>query len=166
MAWMVALGTALDLGSKAWAYAYLHGPAGEFAGEWWSGVFVLRWTLNTGALFGTMGGRNLVFLVLSILAVPLVGYFFWTLPRHRWLPTVALASILSGTLGNLHDRIVFQGVRDFIYVEIIDYPIFNVADIWILMGAALFAIEIIRCGREDRRRAQTPAIAPPPPAGS
>lgn len=140
-------GVALDLATKSWADGYLHDPDLPDAGEWWSGVFVLRWTLNTGALFGTMGGRNLIMTILSIVAVPVVYYFFWTLPRHGWSATLALGGILAGTLGNLYDRVVYDGVRDFIYFEWINYPIFNVADIFICVGAGLFALQVLFPGR-------------------
>lgn len=145
--WLMAVGVLLDLGTKSWADDYLNDPGRPEAGEWWPGIFVLRWTVNTGALFGTMGGRNLAMTALSIVALPVIGWFFWTLPRHSWLSTLALGGILAGTLGNLHDRLVFAGVRDFIYFEWINYPIFNVADIFICVGAGLFALQVLRSGK-------------------
>ncbi len=144
--WLAAVGAAADLATKSWAYAYLHDPAAPYAGEWWPGTFVLRWTLNDGALFGTLGGRNVWLLALSFVALPIIGYFFWTNPRQAWRPTLALSAILAGTIGNLYDRIVFSGVRDFLYVEAINWPIFNVADIWICVGAGLFVLEVLFAG--------------------
>ncbi len=146
--WIIALGTALDLVTKAWAFDYLENSPKPDAGQWWPGVLVMRSTLNEGALFGGMQGRNFLFLALSVLAIPLIFWFFWTLPRPRWLPTIALGAILAGTVGNLYDRVKFGGVRDFIYVEAINWPIFNVADIWILCGAVLFAVEVMLSGRD------------------
>ncbi len=54
----------------------------------------------------------------------------------------ALGLILGGTLGNLYDRIVFSGVRDFLWWhKYVDWPVFNIADCCLVCGAALLLIE-------------------------
>jgi lipoprotein signal peptidase len=113
--------------------------------------------VNHGALWG-IGGRNakneegsdfnVVFAVISVAAA--IAIVLWTLraatARDRWL-CVALGLILAGTLGNLYDRIVFHGVRDFLHWKLVpkflmdDFPIFNVADSCLVIGAALLLIQ-------------------------
>jgi len=61
------------------------------------------------------------------------------------LTTVALALVLAGALGNVHDRILYGSVVDFIEVHIFSYhfPDFNVADSSIVIGACLLLLESV-----------------------
>ena len=54
-----------------------------------------------------------------------------------WALCAALGLILAGTVGNLYDRIVFNGVRDFLFFHLIEWPVFNVADCCLVCGAFL-----------------------------
>jgi lipoprotein signal peptidase len=98
--------------------------------------------VNHGALFG-LGGEyqylaNGVFAVVSVIAALAIAV--WSArratARDRWL-CVALGLILAGTLGNLFDRVVFHGVRDFLNFYLINWPVFNFADCCLVMGAGL-----------------------------
>ena len=101
--------------------------------------------VNRGALFGWGGGRsdgqdlNFWFAVVSFLAA--VGITYWsTRPAARGdrLLCASLGLILAGTLGNLYDRIVFSGVRDFLHwYRFFDWPVFNIADCCLVCGAGL-----------------------------
>lgn len=101
--------------------------------------------VNRGALFGWGGGRtdgqdlNVWFAVVSFLAA--VGITYWsTRPAARSdrLLCASLGLILAGTLGNLYDRIVFSGVRDFLHwYRYFDWPVFNIADCCLVCGAGL-----------------------------
>ena len=101
--------------------------------------------VNYGALFG-LGGEhtstaNLGFAGVSFLAA--VGIVAWVLRRGTradgWL-SAALGLILGGTVGNLFDRLVFGGVRDFLYFYKIDWPVFNVADCCLVVGAGTLLV--------------------------
>jgi lipoprotein signal peptidase len=104
--------------------------------------------VNQGALFGrghTIFGMNgnIVFAVVSVGAAAAIIY--WSRRPHsrrdRFL-SLALGLILAGTLGNLYDRIVFHGVRDFLYwYYLIDWPIFNIADCCLVLGASLLLLQ-------------------------
>ena len=104
--------------------------------------------MNHGALFSlgaeNGGSANRFFACVSVLAA--VGISIWALLRKtredRWL-CVALGLILSGTLGNLFDRIVFGGVRDFLYFYLIDWPVFNVADCGLVVGAIMLLLQAV-----------------------
>ncbi len=109
----------------------------------WSAPTMPR--VNHGALFGLMqehkGGANQVFAGVSILAA--VGIVVWVSRRPTaadgWL-CAALGLILGGTIGNLYDRLVFNGVRDFLYFYKINWPVFNVADCGLVVGAGMLLV--------------------------
>jgi len=60
-----------------------------------------------------------------------------------------LGLILAGTLGNLYDRVVFNGVRDFLYFHLIEWPVFNIADCCLVCGAFLLLAQAF-LGRSTR----------------
>jgi lipoprotein signal peptidase len=98
--------------------------------------------VNHGALFG-MGQShreraNMIFTWISGVAAVVILVWGWQRPvaSDRWL-TMALGLILAGTLGNFYDRLVFGGVRDFLYFYKINWPVFNVADCCLVCGATL-----------------------------
>ena len=102
--------------------------------------------VNEGALFG-IGGQefgktaNLIYAIISGIAA--VGIGVWTYFRGRqaglWI-SIALGLIWGGTIGNMYDRIVFEGVRDFLYFYKIDWPVFNVADMGLVCGAIMLVL--------------------------
>jgi len=118
--------------------------------------------LNPGALFGLGQGYNGLFSVISVLAA--VGIIAWVCRRSAardWVLCTSLGLILAGTLGNLYDRVVFSGVRDFLHfqvVGVIDWPIFNLADSCLVCGALLLLLQAFWT--------RSPAPAPQAAAGA
>jgi lipoprotein signal peptidase len=99
--------------------------------------------VNNGALFGLGQDANGLFALVSVAAA--LAILCWSvLPtgaRDRFL-AVALGLILAGTLGNLYDRIVFGGVRDFLHWNyLVDWPVFNLADCCLVCGAFLLLVQ-------------------------
>jgi signal peptidase II len=105
--------------------------------------------VNHGALFG-IGGRdengrdlNLVFAVISVAAA--IGISICsTRPgvAQDKLLCIALGLILAGTLGNLFDRVVFHGVRDFLWWhKVVNWPVFNIADCCLVCGASTLLLQ-------------------------
>jgi lipoprotein signal peptidase len=125
-------------------------PAAPVADGWlgklqtWSAPEMPR--VNHGALFGMGGGHkgraNGVFAAVSVAAA--LAILVWGMQRktarERWL-VVALGLILGGTVGNLYDRLVFGGVRDFLYFYYVEWPVFNVADCCLVAGAGLLLLQ-------------------------
>ncbi len=106
------------------------------------GDFVrLLYIHNQGAAFGLSLGAHssLVFLVLAALASGLVLFLYLTVSPEERLQRVALALILGGALGNIIDRVRWERVVDFIQVGVGGHywPIFNVADSAVTVGAVL-----------------------------
>ena len=101
--------------------------------------------VNHGALFGLGGGHkgsaNAGFAALSALAA--VGILVWGLrgsPTRDRILSLALGLILGGTLGNLYDRLIFGGVRDFMYFYKVEWPVFNFADCTLVAGAGVLLL--------------------------
>ena len=128
----------------------------------WSAPVMPR--VNQGALFG-MGGEhkglaNNVFAGVSLAAA--VAILVWGMQRktarERWL-MAALGLILGGTIGNLYDRLVFNGVRDFLYFYAIEWPVFNVADCCLVCGAVMLVLHAVFAPNPDKVRADA-AVEP------
>ncbi len=106
-------------------------------------VVRLTYIHNEGAAFGLSIGEysSPVFLVLAAIASVLVLYLLLTAPRAERMQRIALALILGGALGNIVDRIRWSMVVDFIQVGVAGHfwPIFNVADSAVTVGAAMLA---------------------------
>jgi len=110
---------------------------------------------NEGAAFGLNIGRHspIVFLVLALAASTLVLYLFLTTSRAERLQRIALALILGGALGNIIDRIRWNMVVDFMQVGLAGHywPIFNVADSAVTVGALLLAWAYLFRGARPER---------------
>ncbi|HVK16762.1 MAG TPA: signal peptidase II [Fimbriiglobus sp.] len=132
----------------------------------WSAPVMPR--VNHGALFGIGSGHkgtaNQMFAAVSILAA--VGIIVWVTRRATatdgWL-CAALGLILGGTVGNLYDRLVFNGVRDFLHFYKIDWPVFNVADCCLVVGAGMLLVHAFLTPSQPKPEA--PATEQPAPAG-
>lgn len=137
-------------------------------------LFNLIHVENPGAAWGLMGGhehRLTIFLLVSLVAFVVIGFYFRSLPtRETWLAG-ALSLILSGAVGNFIDRALFHKVTDFLdfYVgwqgglrefvlnhsRTTHYPTFNVADMAIVFGVFIFLVHVLfvepRRAREAKR---------------
>src|SRR5262249_24486224 len=84
--------------------------------------------------------------VISIAAAAAI--LFWATRRSTsrdWSLSTALGLILAGTLGNIYDRVVFNGVRDFLHLHYrnFDWPVFNIADSCLVCGAILLLTQAL-----------------------
>lgn len=109
------------------------------------GVFQLRYLENRGAAFGMMQGKQTVFMIIAALALIFIVYAYFKLPwEKRFYPLRAVGLLIAGgAVGNLIDRIFVGYVIDFFYFELIDFPIFNVADIYVTVATILLALLIL-----------------------
>ena len=104
------------------------------------GVFSLHYLENKGAVFGIFYGWQTFLITLSILISIVIIYFYSLIPhtkRHRWL-RIATVLIISGAVGNLIDRIRLGFVVDFFFFELINFPVFNIADSYVVIACILF----------------------------
>lgn len=169
---LAVLGLAADQASKYGMFRWLYGkpnhesevvpgwfrftaqfdpdtPTGE--GVWkalqtWSAPVMPH--VNKGALFGLGGDHknlaNGIFATISLIAA--VAICVWasrrSVAQDGWL-SAALGLILGGAIGNCYDRIVFSGVRDFLYFYRIEWPVFNGADCCLVVGTGILLVQAL-----------------------
>ncbi len=116
-----------------------------------SGVFELRYLENRGAAFGLFQNRQIFFMIGAVAIFLVIGIFYRKIPRERRFFPMKVCAVLicAGAVGNLIDRIRFQYVVDFLYFSLIDFPIFNVADCYVVIACFLFAYLILFFYKED-----------------
>lgn len=98
---------------------------------------------NTGMSFSLLEGKRFFLVVVPIILIALVEWYIFSGRSDTKAKTVALASLAGGGFGNLIDRIFLGYVVDFIDFRIINFAIFNFADICAVVGGFAFAIMLI-----------------------
>lgn len=109
----------------------------------WQDVLHFTRVNNPGAAWGMLSDARWVFMISSTVAI--VGVLFYLLkyrPTSKWL-TVSLSMIVGGGIGNMIDRVYFQYVVDFIDFTLIDFPVFNVADSFVTVGAGMLIAYLV-----------------------
>ena len=117
------------------------------------GVLHLTYIKNPGGAFGILGGQASILLLGSAVAVAFVLWMLLTSEPSR-ATTAGCGLILGGAAGNLIDRIMAGGVTD--YVDLRVWPIFNAADVAIVVGVGLLLLAALRPERDT-----SPPKAPP-----
>ena len=140
--WMILLVTAaallaLDLWLKSWAAATLPGQPGR---DIIPGVLGLTYTRNTGAAFGLFAGFEWGRWVLTAVKIVLMAGLLWVFHRlppgkRYWLLRAPIILIFAGGIGNLYDRMTLGYVRDMLAFLFVNFPIFNLADVYVTTGA-------------------------------
>lgn len=137
----VALITLFDQLAKLAAINYLK-PIGS--AEIMPGMFYLTYAENTGAAFSILkNSQTLLIFVTGTIACILTYYLFKTYKSNNILINYALSAIIGGALGNLIDRFRLGYVVDFFNFSLIKYPIFNTADVFIVVGAITLAYAVV-----------------------
>lgn len=108
------------------------------------GIFELHYLENRGAAFGILQGKKAFFIIFTILVLAFIAYIYLKrIPNEKKFRMLDGICILffAGALGNFIDRVFRNYVVDFFYFKLIDFPIFNVADIYVTVAA--FAMIIL-----------------------
>ncbi len=132
----------LDQGTKLWALASLK-PIGNLTLV--EGFMDLTFVENRGVAFGMFAGQRWLILLLTGVIAAVLLYFYCTMPKTKEYAGVriALLFVLAGAIGNIIDR-VFRGyVVDFFEFTFFDWPVFNVADIYVVGGVILLVFLIL-----------------------
>lgn len=136
---IIALLLLLDQGAKILAYSYLRGNSDITLIP---GVLELKYLENRGMAFGMLQGRIPVLIALCVIFFLAFLYFYIRVPKNTYyLPLIFISFVmLSGALGNFIDR-AFRGfVVDFIYFSLIDFPVFNLADIYVVCSGIMLVL--------------------------
>ncbi|MBR5590761.1 MAG: signal peptidase II [Anaerotignum sp.] len=132
----------LDQGTKFWALASLKPIHNMTLVE---GFMDLTFVENRGVAFGMFSGQRWFILLLTgVIAVGLI-WFYMTMPKKKeYFPLrVSLVLVLSGAIGNIIDRLFRGYVVDFFEFTFFEWPVFNVADIYVVVGVILLALMIL-----------------------
>lgn len=120
------------------------------------GLFSIHLVYNTGGAWSIFSGATAALGIFSVLmCAALVAFAVMQRARITWPETIGLALVVAGGLGNAIDRFAFDHVIDFIDLAFMDFPVFNVADIGVTCGIAVFLIGwLVRQRKEDDRLSQ------------
>ena len=106
-------------------------------------VFNLTYVENRGAAFGMLQNQRWLFIVLTIIIAIAVACYLILNRNESLILRISLSMILGGAIGNLIDRIRLGYVVDMLYFSLIDFPVFNVADSFIVIGTILLGYYIL-----------------------
>lgn len=115
-------------------------------------VLELDYLENRGAAFGILQDQKIMLIAVGIVFVFVIGVLLFRTPDcKKYVPIHILASVIAaGGIGNMADRIRLEYVIDFISFVLIDYPIFNVADIYVVLSTiVLFALFLFVYKEDD-----------------
>lgn len=109
------------------------------------GVFELNYIHNNGSAWGMLGGKTLLLLIISSIVMIALCYVFYNVagPAKYALIRFSIAILLGGAIGNMIDRVRLKYVVDFLYFKLIDFPVFNYADICVTVSLFVIIISII-----------------------
>ena len=98
-----------------------------------NGVLEFNYLENKGAAFGMLQNQKAFFVFVAVVILGVIAYVLYKTPDDKKYTKlhVLLSFIAAGAIGNMIDRIRFDYVVDFIYIVLINFPIFNVADIYV-----------------------------------
>ncbi len=119
-------------------------------------VFHITYILNDGAAFGMLDDQRWIFIVVSTIAIIAFSLYLYLGHADSALFGISMAMVISGGIGNMIDRLALGAVVDFIHCPFVkypkftelgvvwsDFPVFNVADSFVTVGAVLLIISLI-----------------------
>ena len=116
------------------------------------GVLQFNYLQNTGAAFSILTNQMTLFYILTPICCALIIYLLIKMPMTKLglIINFVLTFIFAGAIGNFIDRVVNSYVTDFIYFSLINFPVFNVADIYVTCGVILLFIILIFYVDDDK----------------
>lgn len=145
---LVPLLVGIDQLTKWWAKSWLqeNGPVDVIRG-----VFQFRYHTNKGAAWGMFQNRIIFFVIATVIAICVFAFVYYRIPNEKKYRPLQIITIflLSGAVGNMIDRLAYRYVIDFLYIELIDFPIFNVADMYVSLTAFVLVYFVMFRYKED-----------------
>jgi len=118
------------------------------------GFVYLTHIANSGAAFGILQNHRVLFFVAAAVVISLIIYFKRTLAKNNRAINLFLGLVMGGAIGNLIDRIAVGAVTDF--VDFRFWPVFNVADSAIVVGAVFLGVIVLGLAKEERADTSRP----------
>ena len=108
--------------------------------------------LNDGAAWNILSGKTWILIIISLIFLVFLVLFDLKYKPESVLYNIGFSFIAGGAIGNLIDRIFLGGVRDFLMFDFWpEFPIFNMADVFLCVGVVIFAIYLIFCFNEKSK---------------
>lgn len=145
---MLMFGVAMDQITKYYAVIKLKNqPAYNLI----DGVLEFNYLENKGAAFGMLQNQKIFFVFVALIFIGVIAFVIFRIPPEKKYCSlhVLLVMISAGAIGNLIDRLRFDYVVDFIYLVFINFPIFNVADIFVTVSTVILIIQILFVYKEN-----------------
>lgn len=116
--------------------------------------FYLTYVTNTGAAWSILNGSRLLLIFLAIMALVAIYIFFIRNQKLKTIEYITYGLLVGGIIGNLIDRVIYGYVIDYLdfYIFNYDFPIFNIADICIVVSVGLFILQTLKGGKYDNSR--------------
>lgn len=107
--------------------------------------FSIFYVRNTGAAFSILEDSTILLVIISVVFVVILDRFIKKEEHFTKLGIISLGMIMGGIFGNLIDRIIYHSVIDYLSFTVLKYnfPIFNLADIGITVGVAIYILSMI-----------------------
>lgn len=115
------------------------------------GILELNYLENKGAAFGMLQNQKVFFIFVAIVILSVIAYVLFKTPDHKKYRAlhILLSLIAAGAIGNMIDRIRLDYVVDFIYIVLINFPIFNVADIYVTFATVILVLMLLFVYKEQ-----------------
>lgn len=109
------------------------------------GVLAFNYLENRGAAFGMLQNQKFFFVFVAFVFLSVILYVLIKAPLDKKYNRlhILLTMIAGGAIGNMIDRLRLDYVVDFIYFVLINFPIFNVADIYVTVGTVILIIQVL-----------------------
>lgn len=106
-------------------------------------VFSFTYVRNPGAAWGMFKDAQWVFISISTIAIIAMTAYLFLGHANSKLEAIGISMLISGGIGNMIDRLFLKYVVDFLYFELIDFPVFNGADSFVCVGAGILILALI-----------------------
>lgn len=115
------------------------------------GVLEFNYLENRGAAFGMLQNQKMFFVFVALVFLGVIVFVLFRAPDHKKYVKlhILLTMIAGGAIGNMIDRLRLDYVVDFIYIVLINFPIFNVADMYVTFATVILIIEVLFVYKEN-----------------
>lgn len=134
---------AADQVIKLWARVSAQGVEGRSLWPLWPGVFELKLVFNEGVAFGMLEGKGFWMFPIALAMAGFAAYHTWKHPDAPSIVHVTTAALAAGAIGNMIDRVVSQRVTDMFWIRLINFPVFNLADVCITFAGTMLVLSAL-----------------------
>lgn len=115
------------------------------------GVLEFNYLENRGAAFGMLQNQKVFFVFVAVVFLGVIVFVLFRAPAEKKYMRLhlLLVMIAAGAIGNMIDRLRLNYVVDFIYFVLINFPIFNVADIYVTVATVILVIQVLFVYKEN-----------------